>query len=94
MSENAVRTAIRTLGYTNEEMTPHGFRATARTLLDEELGYPFEWIEPQLAHAVRDATGRAYNRTKHLKQRHKMMQGWADYLGKLKAQVMGISLVG
>ena len=85
MSENAVRSAIRTLGYTNEEMTPHGFRATARTLLDEELGYPFELIEHQLAHAVRDPTGRAYNRTKHLEKRHDMMQGWADYLDKLKA---------
>lgn len=84
MSENAVRAAIRTLGYTNEQMTPHGFRATARTLLDEELGYSFALIEHQLAHAVRDATGRAYNRTKHLKQRHEMMQGWADYLDKLK----------
>lgn len=84
MSENAVRTAIRTLGYSNEEMTPHGFRAIARTLLDEELGYRFELIEHQLAHAVRDATGRAYNRTKHLKQRYEMMQRWADYLDKLK----------
>ena len=93
MSENAVRTALRTLGYTNEEMTPHGFRATARTLLDEELGYPFELIEHQLAHAVRDATGRAYNRTQHLKQRHEMMQGWADYLGRLKAQAIGIRLI-
>ena len=85
MSENAVRVAIRTLGYSSVEITPHGFRATARTLLDEELGYPFELIEHQLAHAVRDATGRAYNRTKHLKQRHEMMQSWADYLDTLKA---------
>ena len=84
MSENAVRVAIRTLGYTSTEITPHGFRATARTLLDEDLDYPFELIEHQLAHAVRDATGRAYNRTKHLKQRHVMMQGWADYLDNLR----------
>ena len=86
MSENAVRVALRTLGYSNEEMTPHGFRAIARTLLDEELGYSFDLIEHQLAHAVRDATGRAYNRTKHLKKRHEMMQSWADYLEKLKVQ--------
>ena len=88
MSENAVRVALRTLGYSNEEMTPHGFRAIARTLLDEKLGYSFELIEHQLAHAVRDATGRAYNRTKHLKQRHEMMQSWAEYLEKRKAQLI------
>ena len=83
MSENAVRTALRTLGYTNDQITPHGFRATARTLLSEVLEYPHELIEHQLAHAVRDATGRAYNRTQHLKKRHEMMQGWADYLQSL-----------
>jgi len=56
----------------------------ARTLLDEVLGYRVEWIEHQLAHAVKDANGRAYNRTSHLKDRVKMMQGWADYLDSLK----------
>lgn len=86
MSENAVRTALRTMGYDNNSMTPHGFRATARTLLDEVLGYRIEWIEQQLAHAVKDANGRAYNRTKHLRQRFEMMQRWADYLDELKAQ--------
>jgi integrase len=86
MSENAVRTALRTMGYANEDMTPHGFRAMARTLLDEVLGYRIEWIEQQLAHAVKDANGRAYNRTKHLAQRFEMMQRWADYLEELKAQ--------
>ncbi|MCB1686881.1 MAG: integrase arm-type DNA-binding domain-containing protein [Halioglobus sp.] len=86
MSENGVRTALRTLGYDNETITPHGFRATARTLLDEVLGYRVDWIEHQLAHAVRDANGRAYNRTSHLKDRTKMMQGWAEYLDNLKAQ--------
>lgn len=84
MSENAVRVALRTMGYDNEAMTPHGFRAMARTLLDEVLGYRVEWIEQQLAHAVKDANGRAYNRTKHLAQRRKMMQHWADYLDHLK----------
>jgi integrase len=60
LSENGVRTALRTLGYTNEQMTPHGFRATARTLLDEVLGVRVDLIEHQLAHAVSDANGRAY----------------------------------
>ena len=85
LSENAVRVALRTMGFTNEQMTPHGFRAMARTILDEVLGYRVDWIEHQLAHAVKDANGRAYNRTSHLKDRKKMMQGWADYLDSLKA---------
>lgn len=84
LSENGVRTALRTMGYSNTVMVPHGFRAMARTLLDEVLEYRIEWIEQQLAHAVKDATGRAYNRTKHLKQRSEMMQGWANYLDELK----------
>lgn len=84
LSENGVRTALRTMGYDNDTMTPHGFRAMARTLLDEVLGYRVDWIEHQLAHAVRDANGRAYNRTAHLEGRAEMMQGWADYLDKLK----------
>lgn len=85
MSEAAVRAALRTLGYTNEQMTPHGFRAMARTLLDEILGYRIEWIEHQLAHAVKDANGRAYNRTTHIEHRKEMMQSWADYLDSLKS---------
>lgn len=84
LSENGVRTALRTMGYDNDTMTPHGFRAMARTLLDEVLGYRVDWIEQQLAHAVKDALGRAYNRTTHLKDRRNMMQGWADYLETLK----------
>ena len=84
LSENGVRTALRTLGFTNDEMTPHGFRAMARTILDEVLGYRVECIEHQLAHAVKDANGRAYNRTSHLPQRKEMMQAWADYLDVLK----------
>ena len=83
LSENGVRTALRTLGYTNEQISPHGFRATARTILDEILNFPVDWIEHQLAHAVKDANGRAYNRTKHLPQRKQMMQAWADYLDDL-----------
>ena len=92
LSENGVRTALRNIGYTNEQMTPHGFRAMARTLLDEVLEVPVEWIEQQLAHSVKDANGRAYNRTKHLKQRKEMMQRWGDYLDQLrKAHHQGVN---
>ena len=66
------------------QMTGHGFRAMARTLLDEVLGFRVEWIEQQLAHRVKDPNGRAYNRTAFLKGRKKMMQAWADYLDGLK----------
>ena len=83
LSENGVRTALRTLGYTNDQISPHGFRAMARTILDEILNFPVDWVEHQLAHAVKDANGRAYNRTKYLPQRQKMMQTWADYLDGL-----------
>ncbi len=89
LSENGVRTALRTMGYSNEVMVPHGFRAMARTLLDEVLEYRVEWIEQQLAHVVKDPNGRAYNRTKHLKQRAEMMQRWADYLDELKQVAAG-----
>lgn len=88
LSENGVRVALRYMGYDNDAMTPHGFRATARTLLDEVLGYRIEWIEQQLAHTVKDIHGRAYNRTKHLEQRAKMMQDWADYLDALRARAV------
>lgn len=94
MSENAVRLAIRAIGYTKEEMSAHGFRAMARTLLDEVLNFRVEWIEHQLAHEVRDVNGRAYNRTSFLAQRKEMMQAWADYLDDLqdkKAQGIKIS---
>lgn len=84
LSENAVRVALRALGYSNDQMTPHGFRAMARTILDEILNYRIDWIEHQLAHSVRDANGRAYNRTSHLEGRKVMMQGWADYLDSLR----------
>jgi integrase len=86
LSENAVRVALRTMGYTNDQMTPHGFRAMARTILDEVLNYRVDYIEHQLAHAVKDANGRAYNRTSHLPERKKMMQGWADYLDSLRLE--------
>ncbi|MHB8092774.1 MAG: tyrosine-type recombinase/integrase [Syntrophales bacterium] len=85
MSENTVNVTLRTLGYDNEKMTGHGFRAMARTILDEVLQVRPELIEAQLAHAVRDPLGRAYNRTHHLPERKNMMQTWADYLDGLKA---------
>lgn len=85
MSENAVLAAMRDLGIAADTMSGHGFRAMARTMLDEVLGFPPHIIEQQLAHAVRDPLGRAYNRTAHLPERKKMMQLWADYLDKLKA---------
>ena len=85
MSENTINPALRRLGYTSEQMCGHGFRAMARTLLEEVLGYPYDIIEQQLAHTVRDPNGRAYNRTKHLEARHKMMQDWSDYLDSLQA---------
>ena len=85
MSDNTVNAALRRLGYdTKTEMTGHGFRAMARTILDEILHVRPEIVEHQLAHAVRDPLGRAYNRTTHLPERRKMMQEWADYLEKLK----------
>ncbi|OYY95914.1 MAG: integrase [Hydrogenophilales bacterium 28-61-23] len=85
MSDNAILAALRRLGIEKDEMTGHGFRAMARTILDEVLGFRPDIIEHQLAHAVRDPNGRAYNRTAHLPERRKMMQAWADYLDKLKA---------
>jgi len=65
-------------------MSGHGFRAMARTILDEVLGFRPDFIEHQLAHAVRDPNGRAYNRTAHLPERRRMMQAWADYLDALR----------
>ena len=85
MSNNAVNAALRRMGYDKDTMTGHGFRAMARTILDEVLHVRPHYIEHQLAHAVRDPNGRAYNRTAHLEERRKMMQTWADYLEGLKA---------
>jgi len=83
MSENTVRSALRRLGYGNDDMTAHGFRAMARTMLAEQLNVQPEVIEAQLAHAVSDPLGRAYNRTQYLAQRREMMTKWADYLEAL-----------
>lgn len=84
LSDGGVRVALRDMGYTKEMVTPHGFRATARTLLDEKLKFRVDIIEHQLAHAVKDPNGRAYNRTSYLDERREMMQAWADYLEQLK----------
>ena len=84
MSDNAVLAALRRMGIPREEMTGHGFRAMARTMLDEQLGFRPDIIEHQLGHRVRDPLGRAYNRTNHLEARREMMQAWADYLDRLR----------
>ena len=84
MSNNAILAALRRMGYEKETMSGHGFRAMARTILDEVLKFRPDFIEHQLAHAVRDPNGRAYNRTTHLEERREMMQVWADYLDGLK----------
>ena len=85
MSANTINAALRRMGFDKDTMTGHGFRATARTILDEVLGFRPDFIEHQLAHAVKDPNGRAYNRTAHLAERRKMMQAWADYLDTLRA---------
>jgi integrase len=95
LSDNTVNAALRSLGYSRAQMTAHGFRAMARTLLDEQLEMPLHLIEAQLAHKVADPLGRAYNRTSHIQQRVAMMQKWADYLDELAAStplVLGTTL--
>ena len=95
MSNNAILAALRRMGYQKDEMSGHGFRAMARTIMDEVLQVRPDFIEHQLAHAVRDPNGRAYNRTAHLEERRKMMQQWADYLDGLKfgARVISFTAV-
>jgi integrase len=83
MSENTVNDALKSMGYKDIHCA-HGFRATARTIMDEVLEQKVDHIEHQLAHQVKDANGRAYNRTAHLAARKVMMQTWADYLDKLR----------
>ena len=85
MSNAAVNAALRRMGYGKDEITGHGFRATARTILDEQLHVPAQYIEHQLAHAVKGPLGNTYNRTQNLPERKAMMQQWADYLDGLKA---------
>lgn len=85
ISENTLNKALDLLGFDAQQMRAHGFRASARTLLHERLGFAPEVIEHQLAHRVPDALGRAYNRTEFLEQRRAMMQAWADYCDQLRA---------
>lgn len=84
MSDMTVNAALRSLGYSADVMVGHGFRAMARTMLDEVLGERVDLVEHQLAHQVRDVHGRAYNRTAHIEARREMMQRWADYLDQLR----------
>ena len=93
MSDAAINAALRRLGYdTKLEITGHGFRAMARTILHEQLGFAPEIIEHQLAHRVPDALGAAYNRTRFLKQRTEMMSKWSSYLDELKAGAKIVAL--
>ena len=84
VSDNSVRSALYALGF-GKEQSWHGFRASARTMLVDELDIDYNVIEANLAHAVKDANGRSYNRTQYVKQRFVMIQTWADYLDKLAA---------
>ena len=92
MSDMTLGAALRRLGFTNDEMTVHGFRAMARTMLVERLDVDESIVEAQLAHNVRDALGRAYNRTTFVKQRQAMMQRWADYLDDLRSGAQVVQL--
>lgn len=89
MSNNTINSALRSMGWDGDTVTGHGFRATARTILDEELGWRVDLIEHQLAHVVKDPNGRAYNRTSFLSERRAMMQAWGDYLAGLKVGMDG-----
>lgn len=91
MSENTVNAALRRMGYKSDEMTGHGFRSMASTLL-HELGYPHQVIERQLAHGERNQVSAAYNFAEHLPERRRMMQEWADYLDRQKAGAEVIQL--
>ena len=83
MSENTVNAALRRLGYGTDDMTGHGFRSMASTLL-HEMGWTSDAIERQLAHSERNPIKAAYNRAEHLPERRKMMQAWADYLDRVR----------
>ena len=92
LSENAILAALRNMGFEKREMSGHGFRAAARTILDEVLNQRVDFIEHQLAHTVKDPNRRAYNRTAYLDERRKMLQLWADYLDGFKAEAKIIPL--
>lgn len=86
MSDGTVNAALKFLGFDHDVMVGHGFRAIAKTIMgDEELEEKDKYVEMQLAHAVSDPNGNAYNRAKYIRQRRVMMQNWADYIDDLKA---------
>ena len=85
LSDNGVLSALRRMGFGKDEVTGHGFRATVRTIAVERLGIAPEVVEAQLAHAVGDVLGRAYNRTQFLDQRRALMTKWAKYLDQLRS---------
>ena len=90
----SINKALRNMGYcTAKEQCFHGFRASATTMLNERLGFRVDWIEQQTGHAIKDALGRAYNRTKHLEQRKGMIQHWADYLDQLRHQALSGNVI-
>ena len=84
MSNNAVLSALRRMGYAKDEMSGHGFRSMASTLLNEQ-GWNRDAIERQLAHAERNSVRASYNYAEYLQERRRMMQAWADYLDRLEA---------
>lgn len=86
ISDNTLRCALRRMGYSNDDITPHGFRSMASTFLNES-GFNVDWIERQLAHAPKDQVRAAYNYAEHLEGRHEMMQWWADKLDELEAMI-------
>ena len=94
MSDGTISAALQRMGFPKDEMTGHGFRAMARTMLAERLGVAESVIEAQLAHNVRDSLGRAYNRTEFVDQRRTMMQAWADYLDRLSKGADVLPLYG
>lgn len=94
MSENGVLSALRRMGYGKDEMTGHGFRAMARTAIEEQLHIDAKFVELQLGHAVKDMNGRAYNRTKFIPERVDMMQRWADYLDRLADAKDNVTQIG
>lgn len=91
MSENTINSALRGMGYAQDVHSAHGFRAMARTIMDEVLGERVDLIEHQLAHAVKDPNGRAYNRTAHLPARREMMQRWSNYLDTIRLGAEALS---
>lgn len=91
ISENTLNQALRRIGIEKDEQTIHGFRAIARTFLEEKFGYDYRIIEMQLEHQVRDSNGRAYNRVTWFNERKEMLQTWADYIDSLIHSSISVS---